>query len=397
MFKHIFCMSLLTMFSINANAFYITTFKSENLDRNQRTHILVTGVGEDLGNQFQEVATAKALKYLQNFPTDQIVLITPDEKDLDTRPALANWGFKVQDTNKRSFDGGTLLDELMKFNAIASLDIFSHSSAQYGIHLDGKLHRFTNNTKGIDKLKSHFTSDAFTFLHGCNAGFNFAPMLASSWQIPVAGAMTSTNFHKLHENGSFYLNEKEFKPEGNWAKSNNLSFDVPVTCSKGGCQRLKPDNQPYIGFWGEYHDGGLPFYKFFCKDIDENKCLLGMANSLINFVGTENLKKESNLETFKKAAYDFLCPISSKSNVRAECERNLEASLTGGDATYNPFLQDQVDCDFTGCKVEITCEKIPVFGVFKPGTCTLKNNAGMPATTLVREYKAYIKAFSLLK
>ena len=93
---------------------------------------------------------------------------------------------------------------------------------------------------------------------------------------------------------------------------------------------------------------------------------------------------------------DFLCPVSSKKDLRGECQAKLEEALVTQDMTYNPFSRPQVECDFKSCKAEVSCEKVLFTGFAKPGTCGLKNNAKSPATTLVREYIAYLKGFSSL-
>ena len=197
MFK-VISLFVMCLSAFEANAYLITTYNSSTLDYNAPTRILVAGAGDDLGTEFQEVARGKALKYNQQNSSQQIVLISANEPDVNDIALLKSWGFQFQKEDHSTFDGGSFVEEAVKFQKISSIDIFSHSSAQYGIHLDGKAHRLTLNTKGVDKLKGHFEKDAYAFLHGCNGGFNLAPFLSTAWEIPVAGAMTSTNFQKLH-------------------------------------------------------------------------------------------------------------------------------------------------------------------------------------------------------
>jgi hypothetical protein len=379
-----------------ANAFLITNFKQRGVNFDLPTRVLVAGGGEKLGTQFQEVAAAKALRYRDQNADYQIIFITAEEKDLDNRSYLKRWGFNIQDEKRSNFDGESLLKELVKFKQIASVDIFSHSSAQYGIHLDSKTNRLNLNTKGLEKLKGHLMKDAYAYLHGCNAGFNLAPFLSNTWEIPVVAAMTSTNFQKLHNDGDFYLNEEGYYPNSDWALINSKSFYAPVACREGACLRLKPDNHPYVGFWGEYREGGLPFYKFFCLKNSTQDCKRVMAKSLLSFTGTNSLRTTSTLAEYKKVVLDFLCPISAKRDLRKECEENLESSLVTGDETYNPFSGRQVECNFQSCKAEIRCKKIIIAGIAKPGTCELINNFEGKATTLVREYKAYLEGFKSL-
>ena len=387
---------LACLFTLESNAFLITTYNADKLNYNLPTRLLVAGAGDDLGTQFQEVARGSALKYSQQHPDEQIVLIAANEPGIDNKATLKSWGFNFQYEKRSTFNGESFLAEAEKFTQIASIDIYSHSSAQYGIHLDGKFHRLTVNTKHIERLKGHFIKDAYAFLHGCNGGFNLAPLLSTVWEIPVAGAMTSSNFQKLHSDGNFYLSEEGMFPNSDWAQLNPTSFDKPTKCLSGMCLRLKPDNNPYTGFWGEYHDGGLSFYKFFCVKNSTQDCTRVMAKSLLSFIGKINLNTNSSLSDYKKSLFDFLCPISSKSDLRKECEENLESALLTGDSTYNPFSRDQVECNFQSCEVEIQCKKIFLTGLIKPGSCILVNKFQGKSTTLVREYKAYLEGFKSL-
>lgn len=397
MLKKCLMTAALALTCLQANAsYFVTAFKQNKIDYNAPTRVMVAGNGDDLGLLFQEVAKGKALKYAEQGPKDQIVFITINEKELDNANALSRWGFNVIDDERGTFDGKVFIKETVKFKKILSLDIFSHSSAQFGIHLDGKANRVTLNTKGLEALKGNFMKDAYAQLHGCNSGFNLAPFLSATWGIPVAGSMTSSNFQKLHSDGNFYLEEPGYAPNSDWSKTNTLSYDKPTDCKSGTCIRIKPDNTPYYGFWGQYSGGGLPFYKFFCINNSKEDCTRVMAKALLNFTGTVNIKKESSLDEYKKAVYDFLCPVSSKKDLRQECIDNLEQALVTKDYTYNPFSRPQVECDFKKCQVEITCEKIILTGIPKPGTCVLQNNATSKATTLVREYIAYLEGYKSL-
>lgn len=393
-FASLFFMCLLTF---KSHAFLVMTYNADKLNYDLPTRIIVTGAGDDLGTQFQQVARGKAFKYSEQFPNEQIVLVAALEENAgDNKTTLKYWGFNLQKENTSTFNGNSLLDELEEFHKISSIDIFSHSSAQYGIHLDSKIHRLTLNTRKIERLKGHFIKDAYVILHGCNGGFNLAPFLSNAWEIPVAGAMTSTNFQKLHSDGDFYLTEAGLFPNTDWASTNETSFNKPVKCISGMCLRLKPDNVPYKGFWGEYGEGGLPFYKFFCLKNSPEDCTRVMAKSLLGFIGKTQLKMNSSLNEYKKSLFDFLCPVSAKRDLRGECEANLESSLSTGDTTYNPFLRNQVECNFQSCAVEIKCERILITGIYKPGTCHLINKFEGKASTLVREYKAYLEGFKNL-
>jgi hypothetical protein len=376
-------------------AYIVASYNKTNLDPNLPTRIMLAGSGDDLKLLFQEVANAKAIKYNENNPNEQILFITANEKDMDSERMLKKWGFSILSLERATLDGKEFIEKVLPFKKILSIDIFSHSSAQYGIHLESHTNRLNINTKGLEKLTPNFMKDSFVYLHGCNSGFNLAPFLSNIWRVPVAGSMTSTNFQRLHSDGNFYLTEEGFAPNSDWAKENTLSFNETKNCGNGLCQRLKPDNTPYVGWWGAYTEGGLPFYKFFCVKNSTEDCKRVMAKALLSQSLIVNLKKDSSLETYKKAVVDFLCPVSSKKDLRGECQAKLEEALVTNDMTYNPFSRPLVECDFVSCKAEITCGKI-LFTFSKPGTCTLKNNATAPATTLIREYKAYLEAFKYL-
>lgn len=396
MYKYIVSVFVALMLSSAQASYIVASFNSDVLDTNKPTRVLLVGQGDDLKLLFQEVATAKAIKYKEQYPEDQILLIAVNEKDVGSEWALKKWGFTLHDIDRSTLDGKEFLKVAVPFKKIRSLDIFSHSSAQFGVHLEGHGNRLNLNTKNLEDLSPNFMKDAYAYLHGCNTGFNLAPYLSNVWGIPVAGSMTSTNFQRLHSDGNFYLSEEGFAPNSAWATENSLSFNEPMNCRKGTCQRLKPDNTPYVGWWGAYREGGLPFYKFFCVRNSAEDCKRVMAKSLLSHSLIVDLKKNSSLEEYKKGIVDFLCPISSEKDLRAECQAKLGEALVTQDKTYNPFSRPQIECDFKGCKAEITCDKIFFKGVDKPGTCELKNLATSPATTLVREYKAYLDAYKYL-
>lgn len=396
MFKYFFTFFAAVFMLNHAEASYIVASFNSELDTNKPTRVLLVGQGAELKLLFQEVATAKAIKYKEHYPDDQILLIAVNEKDVGSEWALKKWGFTLHNVDRSTLDGKEFLKVATPFRKIRSLDIFSHSSAQFGVHLEGHGNRLNLNTKNLETLRPNFMKDSYAYLHGCNTGFNLAPYLSQVWGIPVAGSMTSTNFQKLHSDGNFYLSESGFAPNSDWAPENNLSFNDTLECKKGSCQRLKPDNTPYVGWWGAYREGGLPFYKFFCARNSMEDCKRVMAQTMLSHSLIVNLKKNSSLEEYKKGVVDFLCPISSKSDLRGECQAKLDEALVTQDMTYNPFSRPQVECDFKGCKTEITCDKILFKGVDKPGTCELKNYSNGKATTLVREYKAYLEAYLYL-
>lgn len=392
------CILMVICFS-SANAFIISTYKKESIQYDLPTRVLVTGDGRDQETQFQELANSKALKYSELYPDEQIVLLAKNESKFTStnKNLLRSWGFIIQSDKSNTFSGEALVRELAKFSKIASIDIFSHGAAQFGLYLENSLNRLSVTTLGIDKLKGHFTEDAFIFMHGCNTGFILAPFISKILEIPVAASLTSTDFQKLHSDGDFYLTDKGFYPNSDWARKNKISYKNESGCRYGKCLRLKPDNHPYIGYWGEYFDGGLPFYKFFCPNVIEEKCKRVMAKSLFSFIGTTNLTLDSGIEDYKKALVDFLCPISAKRNIRSECEMNLENALLTKDDTYSPFKGVLLDCNFKNCNFDFKCSRILSASIPDAKKCSLINKSNRKATTLVKEYRAYLSGFDLIK
>ena len=395
MYKWIYFFLLNTVFS--ANAYVVLTYKNTQLDFNKSTRILITGEGKEQGTQFQEVANSKALKYSELFPKEQIVLIAKNELSIGSKQyLLKRWGFVEQYEDRDQLNGNSLVTELASFSKILSIDIFAHGTAQFGIYLEDNQNRLSTETQTIKKLRGHFATDAYIILHGCNTGFGLAPFLSSSLSIPVAGALTSSDFQRLHSDGSFYLTQEKYYPNSDWAKENKSTFNRTTSCGEGGCIRLKPDNHPYVGYWGEYKAGGLPFYKFFCIKNSEKDCERVMAKSLYSFNGTTNLKLNSSLKEYKNLLGDFLCPISGTKNYRKVCREKLDLSLFTMDETFNPFRGPQIECDFKSCKVEFRCKKLYNSTLKNAKSCYLVSTIQNTSTTLMREYQAYLSGFEQL-
>ncbi|MDD4976676.1 MAG: hypothetical protein PHY93_20140 [Bacteriovorax sp.] len=382
----------------SANAYLVTTYKNEVIRYNWPTRILVTGEGKEQDTQFQEVANAKALKYSELYPSEQIILIAKNENKIfnTNKNLLRSWGFFLQSEEKSIFNGEALVKELLKYKKITSIDFFTHGTAQYGLYLENNHNRFSIQTIGIEKLRGHFAEDAYIVMHGCNTGFILAPFLSNTLDIPVSASMTSTDFQRLHSDGEYYLTDKGYFPNGDWARKNTVSYNNETSCRYGKCIRLKPDNHPYVGYWGEYTDGGLPFYKFFCLNNSTEQCNRVMAKSLFSFIGTVNLKFNSSLSEYKKALVDFLCPISARRDIRGECEANLNMAKLTRDEAYNPFRGTLLDCNFKTCNADFKCKKIRSPNFPDAKSCYLINKSNKRSTALVKEYRAYLSGYMSL-
>ncbi len=101
-------------------SYIVASFNTPDMNPNRPTRIMVAGSGDDLGLLFQEVAKAKALKYSEQNPGEQILFIAANEKELGSEWALKKWGFKILKTDKSTLDGQVFINELAPFKKILS-------------------------------------------------------------------------------------------------------------------------------------------------------------------------------------------------------------------------------------------------------------------------------------
>lgn len=390
-----------TLFSFQSQAYLVAQFgRSQPLNYHRRTHIIVVGSSKNLGLLLQVAAATKAKKYLELYPTEQIFLVARHEEELDNIRKLKKWGFLNVVDRGGALNENAFIRELSPFRQIASVDIFSHGTAYYGVILDGKLDRLDPKDNFYNQLYGHFTSDAYAILHGCNTGSGLGRILAKEWFIPVAGSFTSTSFEYLHEDGEFYRDIPKKKAphqvgSAHVNKSSASSTD-PKNCTQYGCVRMKPDNHGYHGLWGDFK-GGLPFYKFLCSPtVSDQRCKKGMAKAALSFVASRPINEQSSIEDYKAVVQDVLCPMKVGADLRQQCIQELEASLHGGDPTYSPFKGVQLQCDFQGCAVNYECKAVPMIDLLVEGSCTDNPSTREKATTLTREYRAYLEGYQLM-
>lgn len=393
-------MSLLSFFACSQAFAYITgTYGNDGVNPYARTHVIVVGRGNELGTLFQISSAAKAKKYAELYPNEQIFLISVNETEKDENlDMLRGFGYRgLKETNDFNFTSNDLLSEMSKFKQIASVDIYSHSVAYYGVILDGKLNRMDPKKDGYQKLAVNFTSDAFAVLHGCNSGQFLAPILSKQWGIPVAGSFTFTDFQRMHEHGSFYFDDSRKPAKGSFATVNKTTYERNQSCGEGACRRLYPNNFAYDGYWGVFTEGGLGFYKFFCMQNSDAVCFKAMAKAAISSVSVKAVNLNSSFEDYKAVVIDWMCPLSAKSDIREKCIAGLDKAVaTGG--TYDSYDGKSIQCNFKGCEAKFKCKKIPVIDLLKPHSCEVVNLRTSPKTTTqVNEYKAFLKGWELLQ
>jgi len=368
----------LLAFSNLAQAYSIFTVGSEKWSANKTSHIFAVGYGEELGLQFLQAAMTRVKKIQEEYPQDQILVFwalhNTQEKD---KKVLSQLGVNILENNDRSLTDSVIYRYTQVIRAIRSIQLVGHSSAVYGFGLQ-KGSRLRPDAAKMEHLKERLTRDAVIVLHGCNTGFYMAPQLSQLLSVPVLGSLTSTDFQNIFEDQNWYHNNPgQYPSEGSWASANLLSYKTKTNCSSMGCSRLKPNNHPYTGGWGQYTTG-LPFYKAFCKfklnSKGEERCRLGLQQMLRTWPSVQN-KNFSSAETYRESVIDFLCPRLAGHDVSQKC-RN---SLNGVNQSF--FFGKQMRCDLSGCEFE----------AFKTaeGNYTF-NSRDYGNDTLMREFQIYM-------
>jgi hypothetical protein len=383
--------SFLSFFASFAQASYFRVpVTSSQLDTQKRTHVLVTGRGNDLGTRPQQAAASKVRQILQAFPNDQILMLIPADRGASSAGTLRALGFENMTFVNEVLDAAKLMSELEKYTQIASFHIFGHSAIPEGLFLDGvgdRDIRWYPTDKQPARLVGHFTEDAIATLNGCNSGHTMAPMLSRVWKIPVSGALTGSHFETVYRDNQFYWAENDTKNQ--WLTTSAANLRI----------RMRPDNGHYHGHYGSYPQG-LSFYKFFCSGLPEERCLKGMATSLLMTVSTLELGEKPSYEQYAQVAREWLCPTGSwNSDVQKNCMQTLQkidvSQVQDKSAArfYTPFPGSSFQCTFQGCYPEVSClSPVNTLNCAKKGYST----AGNQTTTFMDEYLNYLRGYRLL-
>lgn len=398
---------MLMIFSLAASveaAFYkgetrIGLYKDTVMDTERTTHIILIGsaVKED-SNQFFQSGIARAQKYKELWPNHQVVIMgSPEVKGTDDDKVFNDFNIPVIKFLDQSFTPEVLFNELKLFSKIASLDFYGHSSP-WALKLgksDAALDPSANE-KQLRALKSHFLPEAYVTLNGCNSGFSIAPDLSKYLEIPVSGSLTGTLFERVESDGLWYK-EADWTRE-NYVTTNTSSFNEDLSCSLGFCWRMKPSQYSYSSYWGQFKEGGLNFYKFFCNfDNKEGQCEKAMAKSLFSFPSRLSINEHSSVEDFKAVAFDYLCTTYKNKSKFNTCVEGITNAISRGDMVFQTHPGFELNCNFKTCNASVVC-KDKIFGSGpRGGSCKLKveiqpnpNNASM-------EMVSFLKGFNLLK
>lgn len=401
----ILLMAAMTLMSITAQAYQgetrIGLYKDSVLDTEKITHIIIVGSGvKEDSNQFFQSGIARAEKYKQLNPDQQVVIMSsPEVRGTDDEQVFSDFNVPVIKFIKDSFTPEVLFAELKPFTKISSLDFYGHSSP-WALKLGKSDAALTPSAyaKKLKALKANFLPDAYVTLNGCNSGFSIAPDMSKYLELPVSGSLTGTLFERVESDGQWYK-ELDWTKE-NYVTVNEVSFNESLSCSLGLCWRMKPSQYNYSSYWGHFKEGGLNFYKFFCNFEDTNgKCEKAMARSLLTFPSVKNITEKSSIEDFKAVAFDYICSTYKAKSRFDDCVNGITAAIERGDLVYKtqPGQQTELNCTFKGCNASVTC-KDKIFGSGpRGGTCSLIVKNSTPPTNAAQEMVSFLKGFKLLK
>jgi hypothetical protein len=366
------------------------------IDHARETHLLVVGYSHGMGDQFIRAALSRAYRYKEAFPDRQIVLLgSPELGSQSDVEAFRGFGLE-QVVDEGDLSDRKLLERMNRFRSIASFDYFGHSSPwAIGVESEGGRLGTTTKQSLLESVRGRFTQDAFVTLNGCNAGFWLGPYLSKAWQVPVSAALSASNFQQLHDNGRWYFNDAGLHPEGPWRRENAISFRSALSCRKGACYRLKPENSPYHGYWGDL-SAGLGFYKSFCNYAGaEASCSRRVALGLYGFPSLEPADASSSRESFERVVFDYLCPNDSTGSRTQSCIRGIQDAVSRGVVVFSSFRGNPLECSDAGCTFDMDCTE-DAGGNPVPGTCSMEAHENTRPTALVTEYLRLMEGYDQL-
>jgi hypothetical protein len=378
--------------------YLVGTFEPQKFSYNKITHILVPGSAMgDESDQFFQTTLLRAKLYRDLFPSHQVVIISqPDVVKASQEDVFNRFKLPIIENVRSKLTAGQLLSQMLKFKKIASFDFYGHSSP-WALRL-GKKDASMFASKGFAQLKGQFISGAYATLNGCNGGFTLAPELSKMWGIPVSGALTGSLFERLQADDKWY--KKSDRTRSEWANDNSVNFSSAPSCNtEGVCWRMKPQRNNYSSYWGNFKEGGLSFYKFFCNYPNAEKtCFKAMATSILSFQATSRPEAKLSWKKFEAKVFDYLCSTAKDPNYFDSCVEGILKAVERGDNIFKAHPGNALNCDFKKCYANVVCKQKKLFGRSGPkaGTCHLNTDVNQKPTTLVREYLAFKKGFEQL-
>lgn len=385
--------------SIFKEEYSVGLFKDSTFDPEKITHVIIVGsaVNED-SDQFFQSGISKAYRIKETWPDHQVVIISsPEVKGKNDDEVFKEYNVIIYKTVNDFLNGNTLIHELNIFQKIASIDFFGHSSP-WGLKLNKYVGVFDPNAyaKSLSKIKSRLLPNAYAILNSCNSGFTIAPDLSRILEIPVAGSLTSSVFERIQSDG-FWYKENDWTKD-NYVEINSYSYNEEQSCSLGLCWRMKPSRNNYSSYWGQFNEGGLSFYKFFCN-FDNNQdghCEKGMANSLYSFPSRHSIDLNSKKEDFKKIVFDWICSTAKDQTYYNKCVAGITNSISRGDLIYQSHPGNELICDFKSCNAKVVCKDKVIRKGPKSGSCKLITSVNNNPTTAAKEMLSFLKGFELL-
>ncbi len=393
-----FLLTLNTAFAYKGE-YRLGLFKDSTYDATKITHVIVVGsAAKEDSDQFFQAGVARAYRYKELNPFDQVVIMSsPEVRKTDDAEVFNEFNIAVYKTVAETFTGNKLMKEILELERIASIDFYGHSSP-WGLKLGKSDAAFdpTEFTQSLTKLKTKMLPNSYMTINSCNSGFYVAPEISRILEIPVSGSLTSSMFERIESDGLWYKEDDWTK--GNYVEINNNSFNEDVSCALGLCWRMKPSRLNYSSYWGQFKEGGLSFYKFFCNfDKTDGRCEKGMANSLLSFPSVHPLTLKSTSDDFKAVAFDWICSTANDKNYFKKCVDGVNAAITLGNLQFQTHPGNELNCDFKSCHATVVC-KNKIFGSGpRPGSCHLQTEVNDKPTTAAIELLTLLKGFAALK
>jgi len=400
-------------FPLSLQSATISLFKDQaqfGLDYSKVTHVYVVGDGDKSGDLFFKAALSRAMKARDVYGNSrQYVFYGP--KLVDAKSSYFDEYSEYSQTLERlklkplffdqSYQNSKgLIQSLKEYSQVAALEFFTHTAPAAGAFLDSssspqRHRRFNHKIWFISSLKKIFHPHAYVFFHGCNSGFKLGPAFAKKWNVPVIGSLSFTNFQEIYEGRNFrnwYFNDRGLYPGGaSLARTNYLSYlHSNESCFQGACVRMKPEPYPYKGYWGKFN-AGLSHYKVFCgEENPSDHCKKVMALSLLQHPGSYK-HALSSLSAYKAAVKEFLCPDANRVLAKKQCFAVLEASLQNPNLTSTGLVRGKtLNCNFEECDTFLNCTSLP-------GSCFADGPENPNPRTMIREFRAYVEGYLLLK
>lgn len=487
--------SLLILAGSRAQAAYkVLGIPGASVDPKLGAHVLVAGAGSELSDGFLKSAASRAYYLKAQHPDRAVVVIVPIEAltnlDKDVQARLAAKGVKEGDREARwipqtgleileeavePLDANVIIQLAWRYRQIQSFEIFSHSSWPSGAALQGGafatrfpfLKPMTNVYDGgpidpsaihpgLESLRQKMAPDSYAVMWGCNSAYTIAPMLSAALRVPVLGSLTFTDFERLHKDGNYYKEEGKI-PLGMhgpnpWARADSVGYPKPLDCEKG-CRRMKPNNVPYRGVWGNYdrvkaaieqppglppadyqpdplapppvwplpptvtrpdfQGGGLGFYKAFCN-FDETippargpfgaraksqtvsppgpQCLRGLGAFMMSSIAPV-AARDTSFAAYKRRLFDFLCPHDSGPAEFVACIKALENMEGKQNRKYSSHHGNALKCDFRSCHARFDYLPGDTYTIDQKSV-RLEAPANPNATAQGDEYFLYLDAYA---